>query len=234
MALLKAGRKGREEASAAACLNAEDHDELERARAGGLTADVERLIAKGRTARLDLGAAACLDDKDHIALESARLENRLDVVELLLEKARKALSDLGAVACLEPEDKIEYESALDEGRMGDVERLLEKARSLLGAKGGKAKAGVLQPQLSDAERKKYASRPNHIRSPQACQWGCSCKRGTLHGMSQHYRLVMAVLEAGGRPGVDTQCECNGPQPAPALCAVGGAVGTAAAASAVAL
>ena len=138
------------------------------------------------------------------------------------------------MACLEPEDKIALESARLENRLDVVELLLEKARGKRAKKAGKACAGVLKPQLSDAERKKYASRPNHIRSPQACQWGCSCKRGTPHGMSQHYRLVMAVLKAGGRPGVDTPCECNGPQPAPALCAVGGAVGTAAAASAVAL
>ena len=30
----------------------------------------------------------------------------------------------------------------------------------------------------------------------ACKWGCKSRCGTLNGMGQHYRLVMAALEKG--------------------------------------
>jgi len=150
-ALLKKGRRERglvgEEASAESFLDARELEQLASARAEGREAAVMALIMEGRKGREEASAAACLNAEDHDELERARADGLTADVERLLAKGRKARSDLGAVACLEPEDKIEYESALDEGRMGDVERLLEKARSLLGAKGGKAAAGVLKPQL---------------------------------------------------------------------------------------
>jgi len=177
----------------------------------------------------EAAAVACLGPKDKIAYESALDEGRMGDVERLLEKARKALSDTGAVACLEPKDKIEYESALDEGRMGDVERLLEKAHSLLAAKGGEANAGVLKPRLSQGELKDRCKHlPSNTRGEFHCQWGCRARASTLNIMGKHYRLVMKALEEGKETG---PCKCTGP-PAPALCAMGGAVdtpGTAAAA-----
>ena len=104
-----------------------------------------------------------------------------------------------------------------------------KAAAEKAKKGGEGCAGVLKPRLSDVAAQTRHTRPSHRRSSHACKWNCSCKRGTLNGMAEHYRLVMAVLQAGGIPGVDTPCKCLGPLPAPALCAVGGAMGTAAAA-----
>jgi hypothetical protein len=186
-------------------------------------------VVSGVTGGLsDSGAVACLEPKDKIEYESALDEGRMGDVERLLEKARKARSDKAAVACLEPKDKMDYESALDEGRMGDVERLLEKARSLLSAKGGEAIAGVLKPRLSEGERKDPKKHClSRTRGEFHCKWNCEASASTLNIMSKHYRLVMKALKEGRK----TPCKCTGPLPAPALCAMGGAVDTAGTAAA---
>ena len=138
------------------------------------------------------------------------------------------LSDSGAVACLEPKDKIEYESALEEGRMGDVDRLLKEAHRLLRSRGGKAVAGVLKPRLSAGELKDPARHcPSHARGEFTCKWNCKARASTLTDMCKHYRRVTEALKEGKK----TPCKCTGPLPAPALCAVGGAVDTAGTAAA---
>jgi hypothetical protein len=118
--------------------------------------------------------------------------------------------------------------------MGDVERLLEKARSLLGAKGGDAIAGVLKPRLSEGERKDPTKHcPSRTQGEFHCKWNCKARASTLNAMGKHYRDVIEALKEGRK----TPCKCTGPLPAPALCAMGGAVdtaGTAAAAGSSAL
>jgi hypothetical protein len=142
----------------------------------------------------------------------------------------KAGHEAAAAACLPPESQAQLALAHAQNQPGEVKRLLEKARSLLGAKGGEAVAGVLKPRLSAGrlkDPKKHC--PSRTRGEFHCKWNCEASASTLNNMRKHYRLVMKALKEGKKTG---PCKCTGPPPAPALCAMGGAVdtpGTAAAA-----
>jgi hypothetical protein len=177
------------------------------------------------------GAVAGLTPTQRVQYDAAVDSNNESEIARLLDLGAAANGKSGAlasVACLGPEDKIEYDSALAEGRMGEVERLLEKARSLFGAKGGEAHAGLLKPRLSEGERKDPAKHiPSRIRGEFHCKWNCEARASTLDNMNKHYRRVTEALKEGRK----TPCECTGPLPSPALCAMGGAVDTAGTAAA---
>jgi hypothetical protein len=175
------------------------------------------------------GAVAGLTPTQRVDYDSAVDSNNESEIARLLDLGKAANWTSAAVACLEPKDKMDYENARREGRHDEVKVLLEKALSLLHKKGGEGNAGVLKPRLSESERTDPTKHcPSRTRGEFQCKWNCGARSSTLHGMNLHYSRVKKALKEGKETG---PCKCTGP-PAPALCAMGGAVdtpGTAAAA-----